>query len=186
MTNCKMAGVILAALVSAAALRAEEKGVWVTDWANLSESAHIVKSAKVEGVVEGTKGQSYSLNVETRTVSSGELKKNATVKYYGPNRRGDNALNAQMTSLELVVGEQKMKVSEIALTDILNPLIGERMEMVFSRDEHHIKAIVINGPDGAEGYMVAFIFEDGKFSRRQIRSNTATANGWPLLEDKRY
>ena len=96
-----MAGVILAALVSAAVLRAEEEGVWVTDWAHLSESAHIVQSVKVEGVVEGTKGQSYSLNVETRTVSSGELKKNAAVKYYGLNRRGDNALNAQMTSLEL-------------------------------------------------------------------------------------
>jgi len=187
MTNCKMVGVLLAALMSAAAPAAEEKGLWVTDWPNLSEVSHMVRSVKLEGAVEGgRKGQSYSVDVETRTVSSGELEKNAGVKYYGLNRRSADALNIQMTSLELVLGQSKMKVPEAALANILNPLIGERMATFFSDDEHHTAAIVMNGPNGAEGYMVAFIFQNGKFSRRQIRSNTATATGWPLLEDKAY
>ena len=185
MTNCKIIALMLAALASGALLGAEE-GRWVTDWPDLSEIGHIVKSVKLEGAIGGRKGQSYSVNVETKTVSSGELQKNVGIKHYGLNRRGADALNTQMTSLELVFGKNKMKVPEVALADILNPLIGERMEIVFSDDQHHITAIVINGPDGAEGYMVAFIFEDGKFSRRQIRSNTATAHGWPLLEDKVY
>ena len=177
---------ILATLVRGVIFGAGGDGKWVTDWPNLSETGHMVTAARMEGVVEPGKNQSYQVNVATKIVSSGELKKSAEVKYYGLNRRGPDALNTQVTSLELVFGNDKMEVPTIALGDILNPLIGERMEMVFSEDKKHIRAIVINGPDGAEGYMVAFIFEDGKFCRRQIRSNTATANGWPLIEDKRY
>ena len=177
---------ILATLLRGVTFGAGSDGKWVADWPNLSESAHMVTAARIVGIVESDKNRSYQVNVATKIVSSRELQRDAEIKYYGLNRRGPDALNTQMTNLELVFGKDKMNVPEIAIANMLNPLIGERMEMVFSEDKQHIKAIVINGPDGAEGYMVAFIFEDGKFSRRQIRSNAATANGWPLSEDKLY
>jgi hypothetical protein len=103
MTDSKIVAVMIAVLVTGVLLGAEE-GKWVTDWPNLSEIGHIVKSIKLEGAVEDKKGKTYSVNVETKTMSSGELQKNAGMKYYGLNRRGP---------------------------DVLNPLIGERMEMVF-------------------------------------------------------
>ncbi len=50
-------------------------GTWVMDWRNLSEAGHIVTAAKIEGAIEGARRQSYYVNIATRRVSSGELKR---------------------------------------------------------------------------------------------------------------
>jgi hypothetical protein len=78
----KIVGVTIVALVSGMLWGAE--GKWVTDWPNLLELGHIVKSVKLERAVEGEKGKSYSVNVETKTVSSGELQKNVAMNRPGP------------------------------------------------------------------------------------------------------
>jgi hypothetical protein len=54
-TSYKIGAVMLAALLSGAVSGAEDKGLWVTDWPNLSEIGHIVKSVKLEGAVESRK-----------------------------------------------------------------------------------------------------------------------------------
>lgn len=162
----------------------EKNGIWIADWSNLSEVRVVITQVALEGVV--VSGEGFSIKIQTQTVSSSELKKVVGIKYFGLNRRSDDAFNSQMTSMELVYSGQKMTVPSIALVDILNPLIGERMNVIFSDDKNQIKAITIDGPDGAEGYMVAFIFENNQFARRQIRSNSPTPNGWPLLQDKEY
>ena len=67
----------------------------------------MVTAARMEGVVEPGKNQSYQVNVATKIVSSGELKNNAEVKYYGLNGRGPDTLNTQVTGLELVFGKNE-------------------------------------------------------------------------------
>ena len=175
---------LLAVLADGDALGATNDDRWVSDWPNLSDSGHLATRAQLDGVTAD--GTHYRLNLATKVVSSKELEGAVGVKYYGLNRRDTGALNAQLTTLELVYGSDTLKVPNKALLDILNASIGEGMNLIFSRDKQHIKAIIINGPDGGEGYMVAFIFENGRFSRRQVRSNTASQSGWPVLQDKRY
>jgi hypothetical protein len=184
MKNLHLLVAISAAFAGSATFAVEKEGMWAADWPDLSESGHMSTHARVEGVVEG-KNQRYTIDIATRVVSTRDLKSDPGMKYYGLDRRSSESLNTQMTGLELILGVEKMKVPENALFDILNPLIAETMRTIFDA-KRQIEIIVINGPDGAEGYMVAFIFENGRFSRRQIRPNIASRTGWHLLEDKTF
>lgn len=186
MSNRKFLPSILIALCASVTYSAERSSTWITDWSELSEVAHSAKSVTIQGVVQSPTSQFYSIRIDTKTIRSEQLKKDTAQKYFGLNRRGADALNTQITSLEFTVADRRMAVPIGALNDILNPMLGERMQTVFSRGKRDVDALIINGADGAEGYIVAFIFENGRFSRRQVRANVASPNGWPLLEDKTY
>ena len=163
---------------------AENRDPWIADWPDLSEMRVLVTDIMLDGIVEG--GGAFSIKIQTRTIRSSEVAGAAGPKVFGLNRRGKDALNSQMTSMELMCEGRRMEVPKSALMDILNPLIGQSMKVIFSDDKNQIRAVTVDGPDGAEGYMVAFIFENNRFVRRQIRSNASSQDGWPLLQDKKY
>jgi hypothetical protein len=128
----------------------------------------------------------YSVTAEAKMTVLSELEKTSGIRFFGKNKNGRDALNAQLSKLELTVDGKAMSVPLQALRGILNPMLGSRMNLLFGRTDKTVAAIIISGPDGAESYEVAFVFNDSKFTRRQIRSSVRSQNGWPLLEDKAF
>jgi hypothetical protein len=165
-------------------LLSEDKGVWIQNWNTLTEAGYFETKAELDGVING--GISYSVTAEAKIIALSELEKNSKMIYFGKSKNGHDALNAQLTKLELTVDGKKTSVPQRALRDILNPMLGSRTSLLFGKTDKEVSAIIISGPDGAESYEVAFIFNNNKFSRRQIRSSVRSRDGWPLLEDKAY
>ncbi|HEY5895694.1 MAG TPA: hypothetical protein VIT91_20940, partial [Chthoniobacterales bacterium] len=105
---------------------------------------------------------------------------------FGKDRRGKGGTNFELANIVLTVSDQRMAVVSEALRGILNLQIGEAMRVFFSEADH-LTVLTVRGPDGAEGYEAAFIFKNGKFWRRQIRSNEGSSStSWKLVQDMIY
>lgn len=173
-------------LMAVNVLYGESLGQWITDWHDLHEIRHSVVYMEIRGTVQDG-GVDYSLRIRLRHSRSDQIKHNLPGPIYGLNRRSESAVNTQIISMQLSIGGNTMDVPAAALRDVLNPLVGERMSTVFYGDKQNTAAVIIDGPDGAESYMVAFIFRNGRFHRRQIRPSQASSpTDWKLLEDKVY
>ena len=164
-------------------LYSKDKTTWIQDRPDFQETLHFQTHLKLNG--QCADGRKYQVEIEAKLTNLEELKNDQKTFFRAKNTNGANATNSQLVKLDLTLDGKVISVPKSALHDLLNPLLGKRTQIMPSENPNEPTVILISGPDGAESYEAAFIFESARFTRRQLRSGERGRNE-PPIEETRY